>query len=937
MDVNGTRFHLLLGFNDWGNCTEDGTTPLHQVWQDADPCADSGSGWDDARAEVTLKPCLLQIVAGLSHTPPQSSERRGADRDRYGNWYWIDRSGGKLLVNSVGTGNTTHFWSLQDGIDRGSLLDGGSFMPGPGEQPSLPDPLALSGLVVTEDHYLVVGVLQPAGILVFDLYAGGPPLFMLWPVGVPFKPIDMAPMPGGGLWILDRENARYWALDRHFRVISREQAELLLSQERAELFQPTSGAERRRVARTFPSGILLNSALPLPIFNAVAIEALPDGSVLILESDPQASFAFIYRFLFAQQLGSPVSTEVMLTLIEPDKQDQFTLKGYDFAFVPEHSEDGETIPDRLYVVPPEGNQVYPFNIWQQDNQLQLQPLPNYFPMRMFGGKALVSAGNQAWYDFTDGWVPLVELKRDRYATCAQLYTSLGDPNCDTRSNPDCSPPPFDGGLPGCVWHRLMLDACIPPETTVQIYSRAADVAEELASTQWQLEPPLYLRGNGSELPYTEPVTGELNGTWELLFQAASGRYLQLWIVLTGNGRSTPHLRALRVYYPRFSYLDHYLPAVYREDPVSASFLDRFLANLEGFFTAIEDRIATVQVLFDARSTTSEALEWLASWFGIALDVTWDDDRRRLFLRHAMQCFAYRGTIAGLLMLLRLTFDTSPDESIFTSPLGSNTSGNGIRIVEAYTARQAVPRPTWSANLGGAALRQAWQLFLQQNGLDGGAGKDFPLVPPTDANVAAAWAQFAQTALGFLPSTGDADQPSWQDFLSRRYEKIDMLNSAYSTNYTDFEAILLPQALPPDGPALQDWYAFQSIVLVMRNNAHTFTVLLPLPDSSAVQQDMTARIDLATRIIELGKPAHTTFSVKFYLAALRIGATRLGIDTFIDLGSRTPQLMAPMILGQSYLLESYLASQQTLDATNREVLKHEQYPGYGPIHSTGGTL
>jgi hypothetical protein len=37
-------------------------------------------------------------------------------------------------------------------------------------------------------------------------------------------------------------------------------------------------------------------------------------------------------------------------------------------------------------------------------------------------------------------------------------------------------------------------------------------------------------------------------------------------------------------------------------------------------------------------------------------------------------------------------------------------------------------------------------------------------------------------------------------------------------------------------------------------------------------------------------------------------------------------MAPMILGQSYLLESYLASQQTLDATNREVLKHEQSPG-----------
>src|SRR5260370_27593443 len=106
MDVNGIHFHLLLGLNDWGNWTEDGTIPLRQVWQNAEPCAGKGSAWDDARAEVTLKPCLLQIVAQLSHTPPQAGERRGADRDRYGNSYWVERSGGELLVNSVGNGNT---------------------------------------------------------------------------------------------------------------------------------------------------------------------------------------------------------------------------------------------------------------------------------------------------------------------------------------------------------------------------------------------------------------------------------------------------------------------------------------------------------------------------------------------------------------------------------------------------------------------------------------------------------------------------------------------------------------------------------------------------------------------------------------------------------------------------------------------------------------
>lgn len=914
MDVNGTRFQLFLGSNDWGNCseTEDGATPLSQAWKNSDPRGGASCAWDEKHAELTLKPCLLQIVASPSHAPPQLSDRRGADRDRYGNWYWIDKTGGELLVNSVGTGNTTHFWTLADGLDRGSLLDGGYFQPRPGEEPILPDPLALSGLAVTEDHYLVVGVLQPRGILVFDLYMGGPPQMILWPGEVPFTPFDMAPMPGGGAWILDRENARYWALDRHFNVITREQQELLLAEEQVDIFQPADGSsERRKVAGTFPGGILLDAAVPIPIFDAVAIEALPDGTVLILESDPRASFSLIYRYFFARQLGQPVSTEAMKTLVEPGKRDGFHLRGYDFAFVPEHNEDGEPLPDRLYVVPEEGNQVYPFTIWQQDNQLGLQPLPNYFPMRMFGGKALVAKGDQAWYDFSDGWVPLVELRRARYSTSAMLFTPLGGHRHA-----------FDGQFLDCVWHRLMLDACIPRETSVLIYSRTANDEEELPSAQWQAEPPPYLRGDGSELPFGEPVTGEDNGTWELLFQAASGRYLQLKIVLTGNGRSTPHLRAMRIYYPRFSYLEHYLPAVYREDSQSASFLDRFLANLEGFYTSIEDKIAAVQMLFDARSAPSEALDWLASWFGIALDLAWDANRRRLFLRHAMDFFQYRGTICGLLMMLRLTFDSRPGETIFTDCLGDSAHSSSIRIVEAFRARQAGPRPTWSPAQGEAALRQAYKLFLEQRGLDTTQVNDFPLVAPTGANVLAAWKQCAQVALGFIPSTSDADQQLWSDFLQRRYEKIDALNSAYLRIYSDFVCVPLPKALPPDGPAMHDWYQFQSIVLSMRNSAHQFTVLLPAP-TSGTAEDYQHELDLATRIIEMGKPSHTVFEVKFYLAAIRIGATRLGIDTFVDLGSRAPQLMTPAILGQSYLLESYLASQQTLDVTHREILKREQ--------------
>src|SRR5207302_3818905 len=132
-------------------------------------------------------------------------------------------------------------------------------------------------------------------------------------------------------------------------------------------------------------------------------------------------------------------------------------------------------------------------------------------------------------------------------------------------------------------------------------SRAANTESELVNTRWQPEPDPYPRGDGSELPFLTGSTESDRGTWELLFQRARGRFLQLKIELSGNTRNSPHLRALRAYYPRFSYLQRYLPAAYRGDAQSASFLDRFLANLEGLYTTLEDRLDAVAALFDPRS------------------------------------------------------------------------------------------------------------------------------------------------------------------------------------------------------------------------------------------------------------------------------------------------------------------------------------------------
>src|SRR5690606_19071335 len=135
--------------------------------------------------------------------------------------------------------------------------------PSPGDfGPEAPPPTAqfarMRGLAVTEERYLVAGALDPAGLIIFDLHAGGPPLWMDWPSEIPFAPYDMAAGPGGLLYILDREHSRYWVLDRHFQTLDVDQERVEIEPAHAFHFHPEDGPERQpKPARTFPTGIAL--------------------------------------------------------------------------------------------------------------------------------------------------------------------------------------------------------------------------------------------------------------------------------------------------------------------------------------------------------------------------------------------------------------------------------------------------------------------------------------------------------------------------------------------------------------------------------------------------------------------------------------------------------------------------------------------------------
>jgi phage tail-like protein len=148
--------------------------------------------------------------------------------------------------------------------------------------------------------------------------------------------------------------------------------------------------------------------------------------------------------------------------------------------------------------------------------------------------------------------------------------------------------------------------------------------------------------------------------WDCLTQSPPGRYLWLRLSLAGDGSATPVLQKVKVYYPRASSLQ-YLPAVYREDPVSADFLARFLSIFDTLRGFTSNQITDIARFFDPKATPAnppnvggvDFLSWLAAWLGLSLQNNWPVRKRRELVRQAHRLYELRGTPEGLKLLIEL--------------------------------------------------------------------------------------------------------------------------------------------------------------------------------------------------------------------------------------------------------------------------------------------
>ena len=323
MDVNQTKFHLLLNRTDWGNCTSGrkGET-LGDIWNresEGETISDQEFDWNEDTNEITLQPRLFKFTASPKDEKPNLEIRRGAARDRYGNWFWIDETGLKIKVLSTGSNRVSDFYPAAAGDCEESTES--DFQP---FETNTPKDVSLRGIAVTIDHYLVVGTIQPAGLLIFDLFSVGEPRRILWRKDVEFAPFDIATRFCGGVFVLDRKNKRYWTLDRGFNAVGGKASEVV---ENVDDFQPVDESEERKHSEN-PSAENYFSQLPQDV-EPISIEALPDDSVLILNLPQTEDFSTIYRYYGEQKLDDLKRNQFYRKLMK--KTVQVCLPKKDFA------------------------------------------------------------------------------------------------------------------------------------------------------------------------------------------------------------------------------------------------------------------------------------------------------------------------------------------------------------------------------------------------------------------------------------------------------------------------------------------------------------------------------------------------------------------------------------------------------------------------------
>jgi phage tail-like protein len=627
MNANGQRFWMLADAADWQHDDATAYDPERRVLSLARRRLDASFAADSTAAEAAS--------LSLPHTLDDAGAR-----------YWIE--GDRLMVLGIGDATTPQV--LRSGV--GNVTD-----------------LAVCDAAL-------FAMLEAGALRLIDLAGRWEDVRLSDPA---FAPTRLAPAPAGGAWLLDRAQRRL------ARLVGAPRSPDPVVYAATTVRPCTENPDPPRLV-VLSGDICAADASPV----ALACNRLGQVAILIWRADGGCTLAR------RDANGKALPTLILDGLVHAhalawldDTRLAFMVAGAREAPVYCVSEDrGQRTEDGL--------------------PGSLDPDGDFYPLRSHAGGPFVNAllPRAHFMATPESGVLAPESQRVKPLTrlSAPAYVAAG--HAHNRHA-------LDASTPGHVWHRLYLEAEIPDSCGVRVLLAANDSAiapadtdaawyehrfgthyatarvPDLAHAAWVPQP--------SELPHHPgllhcPRIPQRAGLFTVLIQrpgtrvrALAGRYLHVRVMLEGNGRTSPTVAALRAWGARFSYVDHYLPELYRESltgperdaagfATGADFLERSLGNAEGVLTLLEDRIAQTHVLTDPASAPDNALPWLGSWIGLAFDPAWPAARRRDLLRITPELYRTHGTQRGL-------------EIALDAATGGAVAGGGIVVLEDFRLRR----------------------------------------------------------------------------------------------------------------------------------------------------------------------------------------------------------------------------------------------------------
>jgi phage tail-like protein len=245
-----------------------------------------------------------------------------------------------------------------------------------------------------------------------------------------------------------------------------------------------------------------------------------------------------------------------------------------------------------------------------------------------------------------------------------------------------------------AWHRLAAAMALPRDAHSQFFVHTTDDPAA--------RPPVNQAG-----PDHFPASAWSPGPPDLaqhLVDVADGRLAWVGVRLRGEGTASAAVEQVRLEFDNSTYLDH-LPAIYREDTTTDTFLPRYLALVESVFGEVEEELRGLGRLLDPAAAPAPFLAQLARWLALEPSGEWDEADLRAAVAEAYTEAAASGTARGLRAALRrfVGVDALVEEPVVQTAWWALAAGEGRPEAELETSVLGVTTVLAGADPQGAVV------------------------------------------------------------------------------------------------------------------------------------------------------------------------------------------------------------------------------------------